>query len=104
MQHTTDLAPQNQSPWNYLRGVLVKGARPLADARAFAETYVEGLGEDEEKIRSSHALDFLADAYVEAGDRDRADLCLRRLAEKWDPVRRAYWEFRRTELGAPSPT
>ena len=109
-----DLAPQNQSPWNYLRGVLVKGGRPLADARAFAEAYVEGLGLDgeegggdgqaQEKVRSSHAVDLLADAYAEAGDRDRADLCLRRLAEKWDPVRRAYWEYRRTQLGAPKAT
>ena len=111
-----DLAPQNQSPWNYLRGVLVKGGRPLADARAFAEGYVEGLfaspndgngdgnGEGQEKVRSSHALDFLADAYAEAGDRNRADLCLRRLAEKWDPVRRAYWEYRRTQLAAAPAT
>ncbi|RYP42376.1 hypothetical protein DL767_000298 [Monosporascus sp. MG133] len=93
-----DLAPQNQSPWNYLRGVLAKGGRGLSEVRAFAEGYVKALGEEGEVVRSSHALDYLADAYKEAGDRERADLCLRRLAEKWDRVRRGYWEYRRRML------
>ncbi len=107
-------APQNQSPWNYLRGVLAKGGRPLGDARGLAEAYAEGLGEGEgegegdegggeEKVRSSHALDLLADVCAEAGETDRADLCLRRLAERWDPVRRGYWEYRRRVLRAPAP-
>ncbi|RYO76191.1 hypothetical protein DL766_009806 [Monosporascus sp. MC13-8B] len=93
-----DVAPQNQSPWNYLRGVLAKGGRDLGEVRTFAEGYVEALGEEGEVVRSSHALDYLADAYKEAGDRERADLCLRRLAEKWDRVRRGYWEYRRRML------
>lgn len=97
-----DLAPQNQSPWNYLRGVLVKGARPLSEARDFAESFVQHLGgeEKEEAVQSSHALDLLADVYKEAGDRERADLALRRLAEKWDPIRRGYWGYRRKLLNA----
>ncbi|KAI1254350.1 hypothetical protein MGN70_004747 [Eutypa lata] len=97
-----DLAPQNQSPWNYLRGVLVKGARPLSEARDFAESFVQHLGEEEEEeaVQSSHALDLLADVYKEAGDRERADLALRRLAEKWDPIRRGYWGYRRKLLNA----
>ncbi|KAI0011069.1 protein prenylyltransferase [Xylariaceae sp. FL0662B] len=94
------LAPQNQSPWNYLRGVLVKGGRPLASVRDFAEGFVDGLGDGDadEQVRSSHALDLLADVYKEAGERDRADLCLRRLAEKWDRIRAGYWEYRRRML------
>ncbi|KAI5918909.1 hypothetical protein F4810DRAFT_703914 [Camillea tinctor] len=93
------LAPQNQSPWNYLRGVLTKGGRPLGEVRALAEGFVENLGADEgEVVRSSHALDWLADIYQEAGEKDRADLCLRRLGDKWDRVRKGYWEYRRRNL------
>ncbi|CAJ2507465.1 Uu.00g086510.m01.CDS01 [Anthostomella pinea] len=94
------LAPQNQSPWNYLRGALVKGGRALGSVRAFAEGFVEGLGEGDEKerVRSSHALDLLAVIYKEAGERERADLCLRRLGDKWDRIRKGYWEYRRRLL------
>lgn len=95
------LAPQNQSPWNYLRGVLAKGARPLDGLSDFAEQFVEGLGEGEgEKVRSSHALDYLADVYVAKGEKEKAELCLRRLAEKWDPVREGYWSYRIQQLRA----
>lgn len=95
-------APQNQSPWNYLRGVLAKGGRPLGIVRAFVETFVENLGQDEEKevVRSSHSLDLLADIYKEAEEKEKADLCLRRLSEKWDPIREGYWAYRRRILDA----
>lgn len=91
------LAPQNQSPWNYLRGVLVKGGRKLGSVREAAEEYVKSLGteEEEEEVRSTHALDLLAEIYAEQGEREKADLCLKRLAEKWDPIRAGYWGWRR---------
>ncbi|KAJ3535753.1 hypothetical protein NM208_g7009 [Fusarium decemcellulare] len=92
------LAPQNQSSWNYLSGVLAKGARPLSSVKEFVEGFVTGLGEDDEDVRSSHALDFLAKLYNEEGDKDKAELCLRRLVEKWDPVREGYWKYRVTLL------
>ncbi|KAI0403654.1 putative geranylgeranyltransferase type I alpha subunit [Xylaria palmicola] len=99
-QEKIGLAPQNQSPWNYLRGVLVKGGRPLGSVREFAESFVTNLGEgeDEEEVRSSHALDLLADIYKEAGEKEKADLCLRRLSEKWDRIREGYWAYRRRML------
>lgn len=93
------LAPQNQSPWNYLRGVLVKGGRKVGTARELAERFVSDLGvEASEKVTSSHALEFLADIYAEKGESDKADLCLRRLGEKWDRIRLGYWEWKRTSL------
>lgn len=98
------IAPQNQAPWNYLRGVLAKGGRGMGGVREFAEEFVDGLGagEEEEEVRSSHALDCLAEAYLEEGDRDKARLCLRRLAEKWDPIRSGYWKYREQLTGADS--
>lgn len=92
------LAPQNQSPWNYLRGVLAKAGRPSASVDEFTEQFVEGLGEEGESVKSSHALDLLADVYAEKGDKDKAKLALKRLAEKWDPVREGYWKYKAAEL------
>ncbi|OTB06134.1 hypothetical protein M426DRAFT_319209 [Hypoxylon sp. CI-4A] len=96
------LAPQNQSPWNYLRGVLVKGGREFGSAREFAEGFVDALGEgeDKERVRSSHALDLLADVYKEAGETERARLVLTRLAERWDRIRKGYWQYRASLLGS----
>lgn len=92
------LAPQNQSSWNYLRGVLAKGGRSVSDVREFSEQFVSNLGEDGEDVKSSHALDLLVDVYREAGDVGKAKLCLQRLWEKWDPVREGYWKYRATEM------
>lgn len=104
------LAPQNQSPWNYLRGVLVKGGRPLASVADFVGEFVSGVGEVEEeggkqveggggeKVTSTHALELLAEIHAEKGERDQADLCLRRLGERWDRIRLGYWQWRRQVL------
>lgn len=91
------LAPQNQSGWNYLRGVLVKGGRKLGSVEEFASSFVKGLGEGEEgeDVQSTHALDLLAEIYAEKGDKEKADLSLRRLGQKWDRIRVGYWEWRR---------
>lgn len=98
-QQKIALAPQNQSGWNYLRGALVKGGRKLASVEEFAEGFVTELGEEEgEDVLSTHALDLLAEIYAEKGDRERADLSLRRLGEKWDRIRVGYWEWRRKGL------
>ena len=97
-QDKTYLAPQNQSPWNYLKGVLVKGGRPLASVETFVLEFVTDLGEETEQVKSSHALDLLAEIYAEKGDKERADLCLQRLGEKWDRIRIGYWEWRRKSL------
>lgn len=96
------LAPQNQSPWNYLKGVLVKGGRKLSSVRENAEQYVDNLGEEGEQVRSSHALEHLADIYAEIGEKEKADLCLRRLSEKWDRIRLGYWEWKRQTISKSS--
>ncbi|KND91984.1 Protein farnesyltransferase/geranylgeranyltransferase type-1 subunit alpha [Tolypocladium ophioglossoides CBS 100239] len=92
------LAPQNQSGWNYLRGVLAKGSRSLTAVGEFAEQFVSGLGQEDERVQSSHALDVLAEVYQDKGDKDKAKLCLQRLWEKWDPVREGYWKYRASEM------
>lgn len=92
------LAPQNQSPWNYLRGVLVKGGRGVRSVEGFVAQFVSGLGEAEEKVTSTHGLEAMADIYAEKGEREKADLALQRLGEKWDRVRLGYWQWRRQML------
>ncbi|KAK8030527.1 prenyltransferase alpha subunit [Apiospora arundinis] len=101
-QAKIELAPQNQSPWNYLRGVLVKGGRKLGSVQDFVEQYVDNLGEETEQVRSSHALELLADIYEDIGAKEKADLCWRRLGEKWDRIRLGYWEWKRRTMEAAS--
>jgi len=92
-------APQNQSSWNYIRGVLRKGGRTSSSLECFAAEFVKfGEGDDGEDVKSSHALDFLADAWLEMGDWEKADRALVLLGEKYDPIRKNYWEWRRALL------
>ncbi|TGO16334.1 hypothetical protein BTUL_0029g00240 [Botrytis tulipae] len=90
-------APQNQSSWNYLRGVLRKGGVKSESLEEFAGDFVklgdaDGKGED---IRSSHALDFLADVWAEKGEWEKADKALELLGDKYDKIRKNYWDWRR---------
>lgn len=100
-ENASFLAPQNQSPWNYLRGVLRKAGRSLASEEKFAGEFVKIEGQEED-VKSSHALDFLAEVWAEKGERERADKALRLLGDKYDGVRKNYWEWRRAALGEVS--
>lgn len=96
------LAPQNQSPWNYLRGVLAKGGREARSEEEFVRRFVKDVGREgeagAETVTSTHALEMLAEIHAEKGEVEQADLCLRRLGEKWDRIRLGYWEWRRQVL------
>ena len=91
------LAPQNQSPWNYLRGALGKKGKGLGEVKAFAEQFANLNKEDD--VRSSHALDLLADIYAQEQKKDMSGKALELLARRYDPIRRNYWNYRRSLLG-----
>jgi protein farnesyltransferase/geranylgeranyltransferase type-1 subunit alpha len=90
------LAPQNQSPWNYLKGVLRRGGRSMTEEQEFAAEFVRDVnGED---VRSSHAVDWLAECFAELGENERAKEYLQALGRKWDPIRKNYWDYRAQQL------
>jgi protein farnesyltransferase/geranylgeranyltransferase type-1 subunit alpha len=92
-------APQNQSPWNYLRGVLKKAGREMSTVEGFAKEFVQLGGPSEESVKSSHALDLLAEVWGAAGDKQNAQKAFSLLSEKYDPVRKNYWAWRSAALG-----
>jgi len=99
-QDAIRIAPQNESPWNYLRGVLRRFEAPLGVvegfAREFADVTKEGKGAG---VRSSYALDVLAEVYAEdAGKRGMAERALELLETRYDVIRAGYWAYRRREL------
>ncbi|KAI9841205.1 MAG: CAAX geranylgeranyltransferase alpha subunit [Sclerophora amabilis] len=102
-KHAIVEAPQNESPWNYLRGVLRKAHRPLSSVKSFSSEFAD-LDKPNE-VRSSHALDLLADVYAEEeGSEQSALKALDLLAEKYDPIRSNYWNYKKGLLGQLSPS
>ncbi|KDQ09114.1 hypothetical protein BOTBODRAFT_37357 [Botryobasidium botryosum FD-172 SS1] len=125
------LAPNNASAWNYLRGVLERTATPLSSLEAFVAPYArahshisgfitpasnetEGVFIDLENPLPSEsaslpcplAIEFLADIWEEKGGEEgakKASEYFASLAEKYDPMRKRYWEFRQKEAQAPHP-
>lgn len=94
-------APQNQCPWNYLRGVVQKSGLPFSGLKEFVEEYASVEGPD--AVRSSYALDLLAEILAEEeSSKEQASLALDMLAQKYDPIRKNYWEYRKGLLGLPS--
>ncbi|KAI7120482.1 hypothetical protein KC352_g33104, partial [Hortaea werneckii] len=89
--------PQNQSPWNYLRGVARKTGMNLVHLKGFAEQYASL--KEPDVVRSSFALDLLADIYKEEKKMEEAREVLDLLASRYDPIRKNYWEYRKGLLG-----
>jgi protein farnesyltransferase/geranylgeranyltransferase type-1 subunit alpha len=95
------LAPQNQSPWNYLQGLARQASGPAAlspsSLKDFASEFA--LLDSPDHVRSSHALDMLADILAkEEGKSEEAVKALDLLATKYDPIRENYWNYRKTLL------
>jgi len=93
-------APGNQCGWNYLRGVARKGGMGLGELKVFVGQFA---GLEGGEVRSSHALDLMAEILAEEeGGREEAGRALDMLKEKYDPIRRNYWEYRKVMLGLPA--
>ena len=88
--------PQNQSPWNYLRGIVKESDMPMAQLRGLAEEYASIDRPDD--VRSSYALDLMVDILAEAKNNEQAVQALDLLARRYDPIRKNYWEYRKTAL------
>ena len=97
-----ELAPQNAASWNYLKGVIRKQGRGAKDLEAFALQFADPAKEAE--IRSSHALDLLADVWAQEKRKDEAARALDLLGDKYDPIRKNYWDYRKGLLGIGAPS
>lgn len=85
-------APENRSPWWYARGVLRAASRGLEEWEEFAGLFVKG------EVKSTHAVEWLVDVYAK-GRAEEAVGMLTMLKEKYDPVRKNYWDYRIKMLG-----
>ncbi|KAH0285304.1 CaaX farnesyltransferase alpha subunit [Aureobasidium namibiae CBS 147.97] len=93
-------APQNQSPWNYLRGILSAANLPISSQLDFVNKFATVDSEHENAVKSSHALDLLAEIYaVEKSNREKAVKAYDLLASKYDPIRANYWAYLKGQLG-----
>jgi protein farnesyltransferase/geranylgeranyltransferase type-1 subunit alpha len=69
----------------------------LASLKDFVSQYASVDRPD--AVRSSHALDLMADILAaEEGGKQQAGIALDMLAQKYDPIRKNYWEYRKGAL------
>jgi len=72
-------------------------AIPISSLKGFAGEFASIEYPDE--VRSSHALDLLADIFAEQdGTNEDAVKALELLADRYDPIRANYWNWRKSRL------
>lgn len=117
-------APQNGSSWNYLRGILGHGDIDISAIRDFCEEFLGPEGDlwmdqwievevenaatgektterREMGVRSSHAVEWLSEIYAQDGTEEgkrKSKECLKALAEKWDIIRKGFWEWKGAQM------
>lgn len=89
-------APQNESPWNYLRAIARYAKLDIAEFEAFAAEFASV---DSDAVSSCQALDLLVDIWS-THNKAQAERALDLLATKYDPIRRNYWEYKKGALTA----
>jgi protein farnesyltransferase/geranylgeranyltransferase type-1 subunit alpha len=94
------LAPDNESVWNYLRGILDDSK--LSDRERVNDVIEKLVSEDQ---RSRHLIgfqiDLLRDKYKKTGEpelKTRALDLVNQLIVKYDIVRKEYWKFISTQI------
>lgn len=93
-----DLVPQNVAVWSYLQGLYEKFLGSYDESIInFARKFTKNVAEVQERplpeIESSYALEFLATVYSKNDATKRNALAAyRALAEKYDPIRKPYWQ------------
>ena len=90
------LAPQNAAAWSYLKGVARKRDKGMKGLEEFALQFADPKKESD--VRSSHALDTLADLWGQEKRKDEAAHALDLLGSKYDPIRKNYWDYRKSLL------
>ncbi|BAP72886.1 protein farnesyltransferase/ geranylgeranyltransferase type-1 subunit alpha [Kluyveromyces marxianus] len=103
------LAPQNVSPWNYLRFVYrtFKDDEYDSGIVEFASRFVQNVLDEGDsnkqapgkaRVDSTFALELLADAYAK-NDPAKSKVAYTALADTWDPIRKNYWSLKANQLG-----
>ncbi|KAL1923043.1 uncharacterized protein VTP21DRAFT_9419 [Calcarisporiella thermophila] len=91
------LAPNNASPWNYIKGLLNKTTEFRDVVENFCKTQLE-------TEPNKHALACLVEIYEEEaqrGSKERVQEAIEyctQLASKHDKIRKAYWTYRKEQL------
>ncbi len=110
-KHQISLAPNNASAWNYLRGVLKHEKQPLSSIREFIELYAQERDAEKDIVDVENpppgpdaelpcvfAVEALADIYEAESEQEKAKDLWKLLADKYDTVRKRYWEWRIREM------
>ncbi|ODH50995.1 hypothetical protein GX48_02956 [Paracoccidioides brasiliensis] len=103
------LAPENRCPWAYARGVLRAAGKSMAELEGFASKFIleeveaEADGGVKYQVKSSLAVEWLADVYAEEAEDEKdteekrkadAVKMLTLLKDQYDPIRKNYWDYR----------
>ncbi|KAJ3042909.1 hypothetical protein HK097_001870 [Rhizophlyctis rosea] len=96
------LAPNNESPWNYLRGILEFAGKPFDE---FPQIEDVCRSFEAKAMIVPHALNFLLELnaqQVQAGQGERVAECekISKQLEEHDPVRKLYWRHRLEQVKA----